>query len=145
MIENKHNSVMTIPNDSNMVETNNMLKKYNATMHKILKLKLCDDFDNANVIYSCVKLYCDFDIFKNNNFFFTGLIKYKNEPYEIIYNEEKDTIVILNKNGKSEFTELYNHECKSLTDIGEFIFIDRYNLLERRVVDKTEVIPTTYN
>jgi hypothetical protein len=118
----------TIPNETQLKQINNDAKKHIDTIENIIKLKLIDEFNNACIDYYCLKLHIDLNIFKNADYYFTGLFKFNNELYEII--EKENNIIILNKNNKKEFTEIYKRLCNEITTIGETIFVDRINKLE---------------
>jgi hypothetical protein len=118
----------TIPNETQLKQINNGAKKHITTIKNIIKLKLIDEFNNANIDYSYLKLCVDLNIFENADYYFTGLFKFNKEVYEVV--EKENNIVILNKNNKKEFTELYKRLCNEITIIGETIFVDRINKLE---------------
>jgi len=144
MIENNKTIEMVSHNNTKLIEINDAIKKQNDNIKNLLKMKIKQKFRDATIGFLYLKLYCNFDLFKNCNCFFTGLFKFENEVYEVLFHEEKDTITIENKNKKKDFTKIYNETCNEINQIGEIIFFDKINYLidkEQKLISETEVSP----
>jgi hypothetical protein len=132
----KQNIDYVIPNEQQLTQINNDAKKHTTTIENILKTKLKYEFDNANIDFYQLKLYCDFDLFKNNDYYFTGLFKYDKDIYEVIQLNNSNKVVIINKDNKKEFTKKYLMLCDEITNIGETLFIDNIHKLELKISNR---------
>jgi len=118
-------------NKNKLTKINDDAKNNTTTIENIIKTKLKHELNNANIDYLYLKLYCNFDVFENADYFFTGLFKYNKDVFEITKDNKSNNIIIYNKDNKKDFTKKYLELCNEITMIGEFLYIDKINKLEK--------------
>jgi len=132
-------------NKDELIKLNNEIKDRTGFIKDVLKLKLVSELEEDDIDFIYLKMHINLDLFETCDCFFTGLFKFNNEIYEVVFNEDKNAVVLLNKNNKKDFTEYYKRKCFEINNIGELIYFNRLNNLlirKQRLVDKTEALPT---